>query len=407
MFAGAKRFNVVQCGRRWGKSTFGEVLIAQPALAGLPVAWFAPTYKYLLPAWRDIDKMLAPVIRRRDTMERRLELTTGGSVDFWTMDSPDPGRGRKYARVVIDEAGIVRDLLPTWNSAIRPTTTDLRGDAWFLGTPKGRREFHQLFAKGEQGDDGWASFRGKTVDNPAIDPLEVAEARVDMEKAGLLQVFLQEYEGIPADDGGNPFGMAAIAACAGMPFPVGKPVVFGVDLGKSQDWTVIIGLDDAGNVVVCDRWQAVPWPETRARILKTIGSVPALIDSTGLGDPVVDELQRERSGCIEGFKFSQSSKQQLMEGLVSGIQSTSIRFDNATLRNELEAFEYEYHKTGVRYSAPTGLHDDCVCALALAWRHKTMRPTTRIYTHQPKPIVTMTFAERRAADPNYGFGDDE
>jgi hypothetical protein len=30
------------------------------------------------------------------------------------------------------------------------------------------------------------------------------------------------------------------------------------------------------------------------------------------------------------------------------------------------AFQYQYTASGVRYSAPAGMHDDCVCALALA-----------------------------------------
>ena len=43
--------------------------------------------------------------------------------------------------------------------------------------------------------------------------------------------------------------------------------------------------------------------------------------------------------------------------------------------SELEAFEYEYTRTGVRYTAPPGMHDDCVCALALAVRRATITLT--------------------------------
>ena len=56
-----------------------------------------------------------------------------------------------------------------------------------------------------------------------------------------------------------------------------------------------------------------------------------------------------------------------------GIQTTKIRFPDGWLRTELELFEYEYTRTGVRYEAPTGVHDDGVCALALAWHGYTNR----------------------------------
>jgi len=92
-----------------------------------------------------------------------------------------------------------------------------------------------------------------------------------------------------------------------------------------------------------------------------------LIDSTGVGDPIVEEIQSGRSN-VEGLKLSASSKQQLMEGLALAIQNQEIIIhpNMTTLIDELEAFEFVYTRTGVKYSAPEGMHDDCVCALALA-----------------------------------------
>ena len=55
-----------------------------------------------------------------------------------------------------------------------------------------------------------------------------------------------------------------------------------------------------------------------------------------------------------------------MEGLAVAIQKQEISFPEGVIANELESFEYEYTRTGVRYSAPSGMHDDCVCSLALA-----------------------------------------
>lgn len=72
---------------------------------------------------------------------------------------------------------------------------------------------------------------------------------------------------------------------------------------------------------------------------------------------------------VEGFKFTSPSKQQLMEGLAVAIQQENIRYPAGPIKAELEVFEYESTRTGVKYSAPSGFHDDCVCALALAVSH--------------------------------------
>lgn len=358
-----KRYTVVRCGRRWGKTVFGEVDIVPTALSGEPTGWFAPTYKYLDEPWRDINRILAPAILSSSKQEKRIILKGGGCVDFWTMDDPDCGRSRKYRKVVIDEAGLVPTLGDIFWGAIKPTLTDLRGEALFLGTPKGRRAIQEFFAKGEQGDQDWAAFRGRTRDNPYIPSEEIDEAEAMYRKAGLYHIFLQEFEGIPADDGGNPFGLKAIRSCV-KPTGSGEPVVYGVDLAKSEDFTVVIGLDEFGNVVVIERWQQ-DWGATKSKLRNLLGRTPVVMDSTGVGDPIVEGLQSDGL-LIEGFHFSATSKQQLMEGLRDAIQSMEVSYPDGWLVNELESFEFEYSKRGVRYSAPTGLHDDGVCALALA-----------------------------------------
>lgn len=392
------------CGRRSGKTTTGEAIACRCALENNPVGWFAPNYKYLLDAWREIRSMLGKAVVRANEQEKRLEIIGGGIIDFWTMDSPDPARGRKYALAIIDECGIVKDLLECWNGAIRPTLVDYRGSAWFLGTPKGRREFFQLYSKGESGEPDWASFRLETKDNPLIDPREIEDAKRDMPPA----VFDQEMRGIPADDGGNPFGLAAIANVY-RPFQPGPVAVYGIDLAKSQDWAVVIGLDANGNEAYFSRWQG-PWSDTIERVVNTIGDAPTLVDSTGVGDPVLEQIQR-RVPQAQGFHFSGPSKQRLMEGLSVAIQSESIRLANPIMRTELETFGYEYTRTGCRYSAPTGLHDDCVCALALAVQHKLTRKTFHseaVGCSDPDapPPTPATFAQLRTANPSYGFDDD-
>lgn len=358
----AKRFNVLQCGRRFGKTTLGVDLDLDVALEGLPVGWFAPTYKLLDEAWRDVQRAAREVIVATDRQQRRLEFVGGGVLEFWSLDHPDPGRGRKYARVVIDEAGIVRDLETIWTQAIRATLTDLKGDAWFLGTPKGKNYFDQLFQRGQQGEEVWQSWRFATVANPFLDPNEIEAARLELPDLA----FRQEYLGEAVEDGSNPFGIAFIRACTVKELSTLPARHFGVDLAKSVDFTVTLGLDAHKTVCAFDRFQA-PWQETFDRVRRNVGHLPCLIDSTGNGDPIVERINRSGGSNFEGFKFTQTSRQQLLEGLAAAIQKEEVHFPEGPIVRELESFGYEYTRTGgVKYLAPEGLHDDAVMALALA-----------------------------------------
>jgi hypothetical protein len=111
----AARFNVIDCGRRFGKTQLGIDRAVAPDVLGYPVGWFSPTYKMLLEAWRSLAQVLQPITARKSEQERRIELITGGLIECWSLDHPDAARGRKYRRVVIDEAAMIKQLADTWN----------------------------------------------------------------------------------------------------------------------------------------------------------------------------------------------------------------------------------------------------------------------------------------------------
>lgn len=355
------RFGVVMCGRRFGKTKYGIYRAASEALQGRKVGWFAPTYKYAQEAWRELSFRLRPACKKVSDQQMRLETLNGGIVECWTMDSPDPGRGRAYHLAVIDEAGIVRELDAIWQQAIRPTLTDYQGRALFLGTPKGRTHaFSQLFAKGVSGDADWRSVRAPTTDNPYMKAEEIEAARRDMP----AEAFAQEYEGIPSDDGANPFGLDAIASCVG-PQSTEEPAVWGWDFARAQDWTVGIALDTEGRVSDVVRTQQ-PWDEQFNLIASKTGQTPSAGDATSLGgDVILSTLQNRGIGML-AVPFTPKSKQELMQRLKGAIHNRQITFPDGPVRSELETFSYEYSASGVKYSAPPGLHDDCVVALALA-----------------------------------------
>jgi len=358
MIQGRKRFNVANCGRRFGKSAMAVNILSETAIKGFPSSYFAPTYKLLEGTYNEcLSALNEAVVRKHDN--QFIELITGGKIEFWSLDNPQAGRSRKYKEVVVDEAAFVKNLWEAWTQAIRPTLTDLKGGAWFLSTPKGKNDFYKLHQRGLTGEANWQSWTMSTYDNPFIDPTEVDDAKRDLPEVAFNQEYLAQF----ADNTANPFGLNFIEQCT---YPLSNlpPVCFGIDLAKSYDWTVIIGLDVNGSVCWFDRFQR-DWKSTITHI-NNLPVVPISIDTTGVGDPVAEMVDRRY--YLDMFKFSNTSKQQLMEMLAITIQQRKINFPAGIIADELSNFEYEYTKNGVKYSAPTGLHDDSVCALALAWR---------------------------------------
>jgi hypothetical protein len=129
----ARRFNTLKCGRRWGKTKLSEELLLSPddqsngALNGFPVAYCAPTYKMLMEVWRALNDIVYDIIESKSETEKRIELFGGGVIDFWSLEDPNSIRGRKYKRVVIDEAEVARNLEDAWERVIRPTLADMKG----------------------------------------------------------------------------------------------------------------------------------------------------------------------------------------------------------------------------------------------------------------------------------------
>lgn len=358
----AKRFNVLCCGRRWGKSNLAVNLLSEPAIDSYPVGYFTPTYKLLDGTYQECINVLEPIIKRKNE-HQFIELITGGRIEFWSLENELAGRSRKYKRAIVDEGAFTKNLWKLWTESIRATLTDMKGDAFFLSTPKGKNDFFKLFMRGKQGEANWQSWQMSTYTNPYIDPSEIDDAKTDLPEIAFRQEYMAEF----SENIANPFGLAFINQCT-YPLSPGPAVCFGIDLAKSFDYTVIIGLDKNGSVCYFERFQK-DWRQTVQDIINLPSGVPIAIDSTGVGDPIGEDVARVKE--VELFKFTAPSKQQLMEGLAVAIQQRKITFPEGPIVDELGNFEFEYTRTGVKYSAPTGLHDDCVCALGLAWRKFT------------------------------------
>jgi hypothetical protein len=163
------------------------------AINGFPVAYFAPTYKMLMEVWRAVVVMCQNITVTKSEVEKRIELIGGGVIDMWSLDTPDSIRGRKYKRIIVDEAATVPNLKYAWTEVMRPMLTDLKGDAFFLSTPKGRNNYFYDLSKNETLYSDWVSFQMPTVSNPYIDPAEVEEARKQLDPLTFAQEYLASF----------------------------------------------------------------------------------------------------------------------------------------------------------------------------------------------------------------------
>lgn len=363
------RFRVAANGRRFGKTTLDTIFLAETMLDGQPAAYYAPSYPQLAFVWRDIKSLLATVIKDKSETQHRIELLTGGSLDMWSLESDRPGVGRKYKRVVIDEAGMCPNLEEAWTEAIRPTLTDLRGDAVFNGTPKGRNYFWRLFCLGLDAEyPDWASWQLPTVANPYIDPSEVEAARQLLPERAFRQEYLADF----IEESGGVFRCVRDAVDAGRTAneepKAGRWYCGGVDLAKYNDFSVINIYDDLGRQVYFERFNQISWELQIDRIVSAALKYDALlnVDTTGIGDPLFEQLAKR--GCkVNRYTMTAGSKSNLIDNLAILLEHKRLRLMDITEQtNELLSYEYQVTGQTLRTNAPQGMHDDCVISKALA-----------------------------------------
>ena len=118
-----------------------------------PCGYWSPTYKDLYEVWNEVKRVLEPVTKRKDEQVKQIELITGGKVDFWSLEEPDSGRGRKYKVAVVDEAEKAKKLKEALNGTIIATLADYMGELWVVSSPKfGKTYFKELYNEADSSD---------------------------------------------------------------------------------------------------------------------------------------------------------------------------------------------------------------------------------------------------------------
>lgn len=364
------RFRVVACGRRFGKTETGKLILLHEALHDKVCWWLSPTYQMASQVWRELKAACASLDDAAiNETERRIDFKGSGWLAIRSTHHADYLRGAGLDFVVLDEAAFMDAAV--WPQVVRPMLLERRGRALFLSTPYGRNWFWELYQMGQQPHQrSWRSFHFTSFDNPLIDRAELEEIRLVTPERVWREEYLAEF----VADAGQVFrGIheAATAPLDARPIP-GRRYIAGIDWGREADYTAIVIMDaEQRQMVALERFNQVSWTLQRGRLKALCDRwQPAVIwaEANSIGAVNIEALQAEGLP-VRPFQTTAQSKGPLIEGLALAIERREIALlPDETLLGELAAYRLERLPGGsYRYSAPPGLHDDTVIAAALAW----------------------------------------
>jgi hypothetical protein len=170
------RFKALRCGRRFGKTEFAKTWIAQGLLQGEECGWFAPQHMTWTEVYLDLAQMLRPIVDASSRAPPVIRLSNGGRIDFWSLENPIAGRGRRYRRIVIDEAAFTKDgdnrsddsMTAHWEKGIKPTLFDYGGEALVCSNSAGRNPDNFFYNICTDRQYGFHEFHATTLDNPLL-----------------------------------------------------------------------------------------------------------------------------------------------------------------------------------------------------------------------------------------------
>ena len=193
-----KRWGVVVCHRRWGKTVWAINHVLRDAILNQKknprYAYIAPTYRQAKSvAWdylKDFSNKI-PGTRFHET-ELRCDLPNGARINLLGGETPDSLRGIFLDGAVLDEmAQMPESLFP---EVIRPALSDRSTDdrktwAVFIGTPKGHNAFFDLYEEAK-GQTDWLTAVYKASETNIIDKEELEAAQKMMS----ADQYAQEFE---------------------------------------------------------------------------------------------------------------------------------------------------------------------------------------------------------------------
>lgn len=369
-----QRFKIAVFHRRSGKSlTALNSQIVRTQLKKGIYYYFLPTYRQAKAViWDSLVKNHIPkeIVEKMNDSELAIYYKNGSIQRFVGCEDIDKHRGINPIDVVFDEFSEMNEQI--WTAIIQPVLRENKGTATFIFTPKGKNHSWKLTEMAKQNSNEWfVSIQG-VQDTNVFTADELGEIKRNTPQA----LYEQEYE-CKFLEGASQFFKRIHQNKYPKDYMLNEDGEYqlGVDLAKYNDWTVLTPFNMNTFIVhPQERFNQIDYNLQKAKIeamARRFNNAKIWPDSTGVGDPIVEDLKARGLNIGnegEGFKFTESSRQNLLNNLAILLEQDKIKIpDDEGLISELESFQYTLNESGkIKVRAPEGLHDDRVMSLALA-----------------------------------------
>lgn len=371
-----QRFKILVIHRRGGKSmtAINEQIRKTQIKKGI-YYYILPTYAQAKKVvWDELVKNHVPMalVDKLNASELCIYWKNGSIQRFVGCEDVDKLRGINPIDVVLDEFSEMDPEI--WTAIIQPVLQENQGSATFCFTPKGKNHAYKLLCFARENPDTWFTSVLSVDDTKGLSQSAIDEAKHSTPEA----IFRQEYYCDFLENAGAFFRRIHENKYKADDLP--DPSHFyqmGIDLAKYNDWTVITPIDlFSFKVKKQERFNQVDWNFQKMLIESSAlryNNAKVKIDRTGVGDPIVEDLERRGLNIGEdgAIVFTRQTRRELLDNLAILLQEDKIKIpDDPILINELESFQFfmsENGKVDVRTSKTSAdTHDDCVMSLALA-----------------------------------------
>jgi len=315
--------------------------------------------------FRMLDHIPKEIIAKTNESTLKVTLVNGSIIQLIGADTFDKsGVGTNPIGVVFSEYSITRADI--W-SFIRPILLVNKGWAIFNGTPRGQNHAFELYEMAKNNPE-WFTEVLTVDDTGVLTPEDIEKERQE----GMPEDMIQQEYYCKFIANATSFFKNINDVCITQPVEP-NPIRFyymGVDLAKYQDFTVISIIDaHSHEQVFMERFNHMDWNIQKSKIeaiYHRFNRPKGFIDATGVGDPIVEDLNH-RGIMLEPFKFTEQSRMDLLNNLSIKLDQRKVALlDDEILKKELSYFQYELVGTKLKVKAPSHLHDDAVMASALS-----------------------------------------
>jgi len=393
------QFIAARWARQTGKSHTISALLLHYALTNpnTNIGVVGPSWRQTKLIIKHINNFLAklPKTAYKKPQKTSVTLTNNSNIEAYP-NNPETIRGPKLHIVYADEFNFIPNdeelydamlfTLGTTNGKFICTSTPWRTDSIF----------HKIFH-----DPTYADYAKTHVTwEQALEPNGPLKKqilnRIKHQLEGDPARWQREMEAEWAENENVWLPQALITACIDhtleyAPFEEtqGGDFYAGLDLGKYQDHSVLAIIKAENNTIKLIHMHQFPLNTPYASVIGYVKTITdrwqtihkILVDQTGIGDYITEDMQNAGITATEGVKFTQETKQEMAQWLKNCMTEKRLRIPyDSQLIPELNLERYELTKDGkTKFSHPQATHDDRFWALALATYAARTEPAPKFW----------------------------